>query len=471
VCISDMHLGEEDSLLTSLREASSDIDPVHPSPVMVKLVECLEHLISKNENGKKPSLILNGDILEMALATTNQGYMVFERFMELVMPVGGELFEKIFYIPGNHDHHIWELARETQYVNFISRPDRGDYLPIPWHTTNMFVEKDADPVPSNFLTRLLKSSSKTVDLEIYVAYPNFGVITGDGQRCVIFHHGHFIESLYQLMSILKAELYPGSGMPRLIYDIEAENYAWIDFLWSMLGRSGTVGHIVESIYEELHSPEHFKKRLSVLAGTLAANYGLPRWADWLEAKVLAGLFHYIVDKISEADRSNPACTLSESAESGLSRYMEGPLRAQILTECRESIPFDVSFVFGHTHKPFQKDMNFKGYPRWVNVYNTGGWVVQTVEAEALFGGALALVDEDLNAVSLRMYNESTGKEGYSIRVEEASHAGERTNPFHERMLNLVNPLKEPWRDFSSVVADSVAERAAKLGDRIRGRYK
>lgn len=140
VCLSDMHLGEEDSILTNLKGTESETDPLKPGPVMKQLVECLRGLISKNEDNKKPTLILNGDILELALTNTNQAAMVFERFIELIMPEGGEMFERILYIPGNHDHHLWELARETQYVNHMKKFKPGEELPIPWHTTNMFVE-------------------------------------------------------------------------------------------------------------------------------------------------------------------------------------------------------------------------------------------------------------------------------------------------------------------------------------------
>ena len=50
-----------------------------------------------------------------------------------------------------------------------------------------------------------------------------------------------------------------------------------------------------------------------------------------------------------------------------------------------SSPSDVTFVFGHTHKPFQEDVNFREYPGWVNVYNSGGWVIDTVETQPLHG--------------------------------------------------------------------------------------
>ncbi len=142
VCLSDMHLGEEDSLLTNLQVASTKTDPTSASPVLEGLVECLRHLISENKGDKKPTLVLCGDILELALCKINEAAMVFERLIELVMPKGNELFEEIIYIPGNHDHHLWESDRETQYANHITEKFKpGDKLPIPWHTTNMFVER------------------------------------------------------------------------------------------------------------------------------------------------------------------------------------------------------------------------------------------------------------------------------------------------------------------------------------------
>jgi metallophosphoesterase superfamily enzyme len=133
-----LHFGEEDSLLTNLKEGSHDLDASRPS--MKHLVECLKYLIFQNETDKKPVLILNGDILELALSTTNQAAMVFQRFIELILPSNTALFEKIIYIPGNHDHNIWEIARETQYMDYISKFTSEDYLPIPWHTTKLFIE-------------------------------------------------------------------------------------------------------------------------------------------------------------------------------------------------------------------------------------------------------------------------------------------------------------------------------------------
>ena len=46
VCLSDMHLGAEGSLLTHMPPGSPKADPAKESPVLRELVNCLRDLIS-----------------------------------------------------------------------------------------------------------------------------------------------------------------------------------------------------------------------------------------------------------------------------------------------------------------------------------------------------------------------------------------------------------------------------------------
>jgi len=463
VCLSDMHLGEEDSLLTNLKTASTDIDPTQPSLVMKELVKCLRHVISQNKNKKKPTLILNGDILELALCTTNQAAMAFERFIELVMCPGEELFDKrILYIPGNHDHHLWEIARETQYVEYIGKSKKRR-LDIPWHVTNMFVEKTSSPVQGYFLTNLVRRHFP--DLVIEIGYPNFAVLSKDKSRCVIFHHGHFIDPLYQLVTTLRNMIFSDREKPSVIWDIEAENFAWIDFFWSMLGRSGRAGSDIELVYEKMQDEGQFRKLLYTLVDNVDREYDLPG-VDVMTARVLKMLAKSIAKKVIQMERKQSGGPLSSNAQKGLRAYVNGPLKKQVLVEQKHNMPSDVTFVFGHTHKPFQEDMNFKGYPKWVNVYNTGGWVVESMDPQPLHGGAVLLVDRDLNGVSLRLYNENVNAANYAIRVEESLHTGESGNPLYKRISALVDPTTSPWKGFSSVVAEDVNIRRQNLRRRI-----
>ncbi len=480
VCLSDMHLGEEDSLLTNLKVASPELDHTAPSPVMEQLVKCLRALVLENEDKtRKPTLILNGDILEMALATENQAAVCFDRFIELIMPQGNELFEKIIFIPGNHDHHLWESARETQYVNYISKIDPNDIksgtkkLDPPWHTTNIFVENNPNRVTAYFMTKLIQRFSHLKEAIITTAYPNFGLLNSDGKRCILFHHGHFVESIYQLMSTLKTLIFPDRQMPKHIWDIEAENFAWIDFFWSTMGRSGEAGQDIEIIYEKMQNSKELKKLLYNAVDGIAKKYDLPGW-DFLTANAIKGLLDLAIDRISKGERKQADKILSDDANKGLFSYINGPMKEQILNELDKvrnisEMPTDVTFVFGHTHKPFEQDMNFKEIPNWTNVYNTGGWVVETEKPEPLHGGAVVLIDENLNATSLRMYNESEDANKYLVTVKESIHPGEDNNLFHKRISGLVNPSATPWKEFSTAVARAVSVRAQNLKSRIHER--
>jgi hypothetical protein len=469
VCLSDMHFGAETSLLTNLHTASSELDPSQPSPVLQHLVECLRFLIAQNAHADpKPTLVLNGDILEFALAGDHQALMTFQRFLDLIMPPGEALFGRIIYNPGNHDHHFWEVARETQYFDkYLATVSWDQEIKPPWHTTNIF----SKTVPSYSLNRLIRRlphlQDAGVETIIETAYPNFGVLSEDRQKCVIIHHGHFIESMYTLLTTLMTLLFPDRPMPVNIWDLEEENFAWIDFFWSALGRSGEAGKGVGAVYEKLQKREKVKQLLGNLARGLAQKYDLPGWGDRMEAKMLEWAFEKVAEHVQNLERNKPERTLSEDAEKGLWAYVEGPLRAQILGECANRMPLDVTFIFGHTHKPFEQDLNFAGYPRWVNVYNTGGWVVDKEERQPLCGAAVVLMDESLNATSLRLYNEAEREADYRVLVREARHPGDQPSAFHVHIESLVRQAPSPWERFSAAAARAVNVRAQNLRARIR----
>jgi calcineurin-like phosphoesterase family protein len=376
VCLSDMHLGEEDSLLTYVPPGKTEADPSKESPVLRELVNCLRHLILRNDDQtRKPTLILLGDILELALANDNLAAMAFERFLEKAMEPGHELFGKIIYIPGNHDHHLWEIARETQYVsNYLAKTKPETFLDIPWHTTKIFMELEDKPnqVPSSFLNTLSQRYAYLKDFTINTAYPNFGLIKDS--RCIIFHHGHFVESIYQLMTTLKNLIFPEQkALIRTVDDLEAENFAWIDFFWSTLGRSGEMGQEVEIIYEKMQDEDQFRKLLNNLAGSLVEKYKITG-LEGLDKLIIKGL----MDKVFKTERTQTDQLLSQDAEDGLLYYVNFPLQKQIEEECKKRqwlFPREVTFVFGHTHKPFEDVRNYGAYlGEGVPVCNTGGWV-------------------------------------------------------------------------------------------------
>lgn len=464
VCLSDMHLGADNSVLTGIQPNGIDTDTSQPDAVLSQLVTCLRELIGHNESKEKPILVLNGDILEMALAETNEAAMVFERFIELIFPKDGEaLFDKnMLYIPGNHDHHIWETAREAQYVNFISGIPAGAHLAIPWHTTKMF---SPDLVPGYFLTNLIQRYTQLKDAVINIIYPNYALVGNNGQKCVIFSHGHYIESLYSLMSNLNAMIFPNSSGPKVVWDLEADNFAWLDFFWSTMGRSGDVGHDIGLLYDKIQDKNQVEKLVVNLSASLVKEYNQFKLVGGIETRALTWLLGIVLGGLAMRERHQPAQLLSPDAVHGLHAYMEGPLLEQIRIE-NTNVPEDITFIFGHTHKPFSQNMDFIGYRVGMNVYNSGGWVVDTVQPNSIYGAAVILIDETLQTTSLRMYNQADSVEKYAVRVEECTHPGNASSPFHDRISSLVNPASEPWKTFSAVVAEAVHIHAQLLQKKI-----
>ena len=467
ICLSDMHCGAVTSLFTNLQVASTEIDAMKPSPVLEQLVVCLRKIISLNTDTEvKPTLILNGDILELALCEDNYAAMTFERFIDLTLSDGDEMFDRIIYNPGNHDHHLWETARETQYVEYLTSPAAqwGKNYDSPWHASNIF--KFPKPLTSYFLSNLIRRRPNLKNMIVETAYPNFGILSPDSQKAVIFSHGHLTEDMYMLMSKLKTMIFRDKKIPEIIWDIEKENFAWIDFFWSALGRSGDVGKGVDCIYEKLEDEKQVKVLLDNLSKSLAEEFDMLPFGNTIEAKAFDCIMNTVLKAVTGLERKNLDGVLSGESEKALWRYMEIPLLNQIRNELGGDVPSKVTFVFGHTHKPFEEDMNFKGYSEWVDVYNSGGWVVDSVNRQPLHGGAVILIDEDLNAASLRMYNECDNPADYKVWLSEAAHPGDPPGALFSRLAPCVKANQAPWKDFSNSVARAVNVRAQDLRARI-----
>ncbi|MCK4659789.1 MAG: hypothetical protein KAV82_09745 [Phycisphaerae bacterium] len=478
VCLSDLHLGEEDSLLTDVKRETGEVDPAAASPVMQALVKCLKALLGANAPGAdKPTLILNGDVLELALAKTHQAAMVFQRFMQLAMPPGEELFGKIVYLPGNHDHHLWELGREAQYTAHIKGLPKKKELPEPFHTTGMFAEHKSLSLPhSELLTSLLNRVNPKTPVCIEIAYPNYAVInTIAGQeRCVVFHHGHFVEPIYSLMSRLAQHLF-GRPLPDTVYALEAENFAWIDFFWSALGRSAGVGEDVETIYEKMQDPQEFETLLYSVARHLAQQFDIPLVpGNALEERFLKAIFKGILDQVNKrerrqgwADGHTGHLPLSKDAYKGLNTYLEQYLSDQFQSELGR-IPQHLTFVFGHTHKPFACPLRFRaGFLDRAPVYNTGGWVIEGPVPDSVYGGGVVLVDDNHEVVMLQMYKEGSADQP---TVEEAIVPGDPHGKLYEHIRNVTLPKlakhKAIWADFAVQAHRAAYVRARNLERRM-----
>ena len=108
--------------------------------------------------------------------------------------------------------------------------------------------------------------------------------------------------------------------PRQVWDIERKNFAWIDFLWSVIGQSGDAGRQIGLIYEKTHDKKDLKKLLYVFSRNLARQYDLPGWGDAMEEQFLKFLCDAVADRVGQIERTRTDAVLSAGTEKGLSAY-------------------------------------------------------------------------------------------------------------------------------------------------------
>jgi hypothetical protein len=144
-------------------------------------------------------------------------------------------------------------------------------------------------------------------------------------------------------------------------------------------------------------------------------------------------------------------------------YLGGPLIKQLASEAPNrdaQLPEHIKFVFGHTHKPFVATRVVPGWDNPVQIFNSGGWVVDTLDVEPLHGANMVLIDETLEVACVRMYNQAASATAYQVRLDDGLPAEQ--GPFYQRLSGLINGGEEPWKGFSAAASRLVPEREKAL---------
>ncbi len=195
-------------------------------------------------------------------------------------------------------------------------------------------------------------------VSVIQSYPNLGLVNASGDRSVILSHGHFIEPLYRMMSVLDTVF----GSPRKgtieAWQLEADNGGWIDFFWSSMGDSGDIMRVTRSLYESLQSTETIHAEIEAIERAIK-KAGASRIRADTEAHAVAELLKAGIGTAMR-ERHCQGIVLSPHAQEGLGTYLDGPVATQVTAEIGR--PTDVTFVFGHTHKPFVQSAGRPGLP-------------------------------------------------------------------------------------------------------------
>ena len=129
-------------------------------------------------------------------------------------------------------------------------------------------------------------------------------------------------------------------------------------------------------------------------------------------------------------------------------------------------PGDVTFVFGHTHKPFVDMRTTRAFPSPVSVVNTGGWVVDTPQLNPLKGASLILIDEELNVACVRCYTEGADPSSYRVRIEPSAVGGPQ-RPGGPARLGSSTPTPSRGPPWPRPLRTTVADRGRQLAERLR----
>jgi hypothetical protein len=458
VVVSDLHLGALNSVLTNVDDTGAGVDRSVPAPVTAALGVALRTLAGDDP----PELVVLGDLFELALTPLDDAAAAFSQFAQSVGfgSPDGAFADRLHYLAGNHDHLLWTRARLDREVDLVTRTPVDAPLPEVSHVTPLFDPIDVDPTvmgPGSFVTALLARAGYPA-VTVSSSYPNLG-IHGADDRIVVLHHGHFIEPLYRMMSVLD-DLFEAPGPPPTVVDLEADNAGWIDFFWSSAGDSGDAGTDVRMLYESLVSARTMGDELRRIALLVKLARRRRRLLAPL-ARILDLVSRGAGGAIVRRERLDPTSVLSPSAEAGLAAYLAGPVRQQ-LTEAGEPAPDDLTFVFGHTHKPFVGSRGVDGLGHPVAIANTGGWVVDHPDPEPLKGASAVLLDAAGNAAALQIYRQRADGTADPPVVFPIGRGGEA---LAADVRGTIEAAAAPWRALTVAVSTSLAARRRDLLDR------
>jgi hypothetical protein len=156
----------------------------------------------------------------------------------------------------------------------------------------------------------------------------------------------------------------------------------------------------------------------------------------------------------DLERTRPADAPVREQERRIRRLLDGPLAAAVGATPDQPYPAPVTFLYGHTHKPYGRTFDSEAFERPVTVHNTGGWVVDEVLPEAGLGGSAVLLDDQLRAVRLDLFRQTPGN-----HVEPAAFAAvDAGDPFLAELSAAVDLEAEPWVRLREVAGVTMLER-------------
>lgn len=454
ICLSDLHLGAPTALLSDT-PAVGDALPAQPAqPLRDALCLGLTATIKALAPQQPPSIVLLGDIMDLSLGTPSAAADDLRAFLKsLKERLGSRPLGPFLFVPGNHDHELWTTARFQSFAATGTASGGFEHVTPAFGATSALAAAPA----------IDKIARDCGFAGAVTAYPNAGLWNAAKNRVVALHHGHFVETMYRAMSELISALGTRPDSEISARQLETENGSWIDFLWSTDGDDGMLGRDIFLGYEYLLTGSEetpFNHRLArVLHERMMASLPIMKTYAMREATGLVSraLVDATVGQYGQLERFSYAQAMGAATVEGLRRYLAGPVLKQIGAELTGAADADLTFIFGHTHKPFEDRLAAAPFRRPPAVYNTGGWNLDTPMFGTRIGAAAVLVDSDLNVASLRLSDVPRvdgptpppgGAPNARVETADGVIAG---NPLAAALdTALKGPIEKPWAAFAGL---------------------
>lgn len=456
--VSDLHSGAAASLATGLREDGRTTAPATTSPVALAFGAAVRALLTRHNQQyfgqdkaaeSAPTVILLGDVLDLAFSSRADAAETYLSWLRGFTGGQTDFFAPdMIMLPGNHDHSLWTGARLAAEAEALaSGGDAALMLATPAAT--------GDGLPGPMMTALNRRAG--FGGTVTMRYPNFALVDKDRDRAVMLHHGHFIDATYRAMTSLNDML---TGCPRP--DITAaqmadENANWIDFGWSSFGQASDLSRDVVTLYSGLavgSEAHHLRQRMARgIAGKLAPHLpmgGQDRMKTVLRYAVM-GALDATLGAYADEDRIGVNSALSPAGIAGLRAYIDGPATGQLTQELGK-LPQDLTFVFGHTHKPFTDTLIPGTSGPVVHVGNTGGWYLDSPRLNGREGVALLLIDDDLNVVLLHCFATPVNGVPLKPEVRLVSRHNQGGEAFAAEIAGFMAADPDLWNGLSATAA-------------------
>ncbi len=465
ICISDLHAGALSSFLVD-REGAQDKepDPTSTSPVTRDFAAAMKTFVGAAIGGAtdKPQLVLLGDVVDLQFSDRAHATQNALTFLSALNQTG-VFADDVLATAGNHDHALWSDARLALEAEAIPRGKDG--LSFRSDTLAFAPTEGAD---SRLLTALLKEANfGSVDFR----YPNIGLQNEKSGPTVVLHHGHFVETPYRLISDIK-DAFNEEKRPNIsAAELSSENAGWIDFFWSTTGDAG-LGLTADRLYQDILTTEGYRNRSKKWAAKIgkALSEGLPMSGNLTLQSILKVVAQVGLDvtvgNYRDTERYAVVDSLTHEGFQGVADYIDGPIAGQIKDEEKGDVE-DLTFIFGHTHKPFSDRVRNKSFRNAAKVYNTGGWALNGPRLDNAQGAAVALIDDDLNVALLQVFKTPDNDEVPLAHVEVLADT-QGALKFKSQIEDWISASKPEWETLAETAGEAYRLRRDFLLDLTAG---